>query len=480
MHHRVDTVSCQPAVHNAGQRVDAHGEQVRQKCADRAEGHPEHKRQNPDEAGQRRILAGQDAVDGNAALVFPALGRVHDRLGAEFFNKGKAHIGQGGLTVKAAFGLHLGHGMFEQVLLVLLKVQRFQNQRVALHELGGGKARRQPGAAGVVFDQVDDRMDTAVHGTGFVPVLVPAFAKVDAAGRFAVARHMDGMVDQFVDAFVFGRRNRHHRDAQQFLQPVDQDGPAIGAHFVHHVERQHHRDAQLHQLHGQIEVALDVGGIHNVNDAAGFLLQQKVAGDKLLARIGRQRIDTRQVGDCGFVVAADHAVLAVDRHAREVADMLVGAGQLVEQRRLAAVLVARKGKGQRLAFRDRLAGFVVMVAGRVVQFAAAGVRHRRMALFFRFCAVARVDIPYIDLPGIVQAQRQLIAAQFQFDRVAHRRDLAQRDLGARGQPHIQQMAAQRAAPAYCIDDGILSYFQFRQCHGPSSASVKFPCAYFPL
>ena len=45
-------------------------------------------------------------------------------------------------------------------------------------------------------------------------------------------------------------------------------------------------------------------------------------------------------------MALDHAVLSVHGNSREVAYPLVGAGQLVEERGLTAVLVAHKRKGQ--------------------------------------------------------------------------------------------------------------------------------------
>ena len=45
-------------------------------------------------------------------------------------------------------------------------------------------------------------------------------------------------------------------------------------------------------------------------------------------------------------MAADRAVLAVYRDTGKVADMLVGTGQLIEQRRFAAVLIAGKRKCQ--------------------------------------------------------------------------------------------------------------------------------------
>ena len=43
--------------------------------------------------------------------------------------------------------------------------------------------------------------------------------------------------------------------------------PPLARYLVHHVQRQHHGHLQLQQLQGQVEVPLDVGGVHNVDDA---------------------------------------------------------------------------------------------------------------------------------------------------------------------------------------------------------------------
>ena len=202
--HRVDGIAGQGLIHQPGQRVDPQREQVGQKGADGPEGHPEDQRQDADEAGQRRIFAGQDLVDGHAALVFPAFGRVHHRFGAQLFDEGKAHVRQRGLPVQAALGLHLGDGMFQQILFVLVQAQRFQDQRVPFHQFGGGEARRQSRSLGVVLDQMDHRMDAAVNrpAPGLVPVA--GLTEINAARRLPVTRHMDGVVDQLVDALVFG------------------------------------------------------------------------------------------------------------------------------------------------------------------------------------------------------------------------------------------------------------------------------------
>ena len=163
-------------------------------------------------------------------------------------------------------------------------------------------------------------------------------------------------------------------------------------------------------------------------------------------------------------MAADHAVLPVNRDAGEIADMLVGTGELVEQGSFAAVLVSGQRKGQWLALGDGVPLFMVMIAGRVVQFAAAGVRRGRMAVLDRGGAVCFVNAFYLNLAGVIQPQGQFIAAQFQFNGVSHRGNFAQRHLGAGRQPHIQQMAAQRAAAANRLDHGVLPDVEFCQCH----------------
>ena len=52
-------------------------------------------------------------------------------------------------------------------------------------------------------------------------------------------------------------------------------------------------------------------------------------------------------------------LFAVHRHTREIADVLVGAGELVEEGRLAAVLVARQRKGKGRAVGQRVLALLV-------------------------------------------------------------------------------------------------------------------------
>ena len=147
---------------------------------------------------------------------------------------------------------------------------------------------------------------------------------------------------------------RLDRDAQHGFHLVDAHRAAVAAHLVHHVQRQHHWDVQLHQLHSQVKVALDVGGIHDVDDARGLFANDELAGHDLLAGIGRHGVNAGQIGHFGLRVALNRTALAVHSHAWEIAYMLVGAGKLVEQGGLSAVLVARQCKGEGRAVRQRI------------------------------------------------------------------------------------------------------------------------------
>ena len=145
--------------------------------------------------------------------------------------------------------------------------------------------------------------------------------------------------------------------------------------------------------------------------------------------------------------------------------MLVGTGQLIEQRRFAAVLIAGKRKGQ---FFTGSRGFGVLINVVVLGFpelAHAGVRRRTVAYLSGgrlFCSLIRCAD--FDLPRFIQAQGQFIAAQLKLHRIPHRSDLLQRDLGLRRQSHIEQVMAQGSASAYCGDFCTFMRFQFIQCH----------------
>ena len=180
---------------------------------------------------------------------------------------------------------------------------------------------------------------------------------VDDVGEGGTAQHgaplalfgggLPGALHQRGDALVFKGGDLYDGDAEL---PLELDCvQLVSALFdgVHHIERDDDGYVDLHDLCGEVEVALEVGRIDDVDDAVRLFVDDVVAGDDLLGGIRRKGIDTGEVDDgdrLGQLFVG--ALLFIHRNARPVADVRRAAREGVEQRRLAAVGVACKGKFQ--------------------------------------------------------------------------------------------------------------------------------------
>ena len=140
--------------------------------------------------------------------------------------------------------------------------------------------------------------------------------------------------------------------------------------------------------------------------------------------------------------------------------MLVGTGQLVEERRLAAVLVAREGERERGPRRERALLLLVVELARLAE-ARMGDRidgaDRRIVSDAGHRFVQTVRLRDGDLGGVRQAERQRVSVDPQLHRVAERRVFDQFDLSAGDQAHIQEMLAQGALAPDRQDDGMPAY-----------------------
>ena len=75
-----------------------------------------------------------------------------------------------------------------------------------------------------------------------------------------------GGVHENVQARFPPGRHRDNRDAQHFRQPVGVNLHAPLLHNIHHVQGQDNGLAQLDKLQGEIEVALQGGGVCHVDE----------------------------------------------------------------------------------------------------------------------------------------------------------------------------------------------------------------------
>ena len=298
-----------------------------QRRADHAKRQPKDEAHNHQERRNGCVTTCQDAVNLDGAHVLAALVRLDDATPTHVADKAKAHIGQRGQAVGASLALHLGNDVLDGVELVAVQVKRLGYQLIALDQLGRRKTHGDVRRRGMVLDKVGNAVDAAMQRTA---VRTVGRTKVQATRALAKARHVQGMIHQLADALVAGSANGDNGHAQQALEQVDVHGAAVGRHLIHHVERDDHGAVELHELQCQVQVALDVGGVNDVDDGVRALVKDELTAHDLFACVRRQGVNARQVGNARLGMVTDGAIFAVDRHAGKVTDVLVGARQLVE------------------------------------------------------------------------------------------------------------------------------------------------------
>ena len=165
--------------------------------------------------------------------------------------------------------------------------------------------------------------------------------------RMRLAHMVLRRVHERVEAAPLARRDRHDGYAQHFGEAVQVYLHAALFDDVHHVQRHDHGLAQLEELQGEVEAALERARVHHVYDDVDLVREDEAAGHRLLHRVAREGIGARQVDEMYVrAVEVELALHLLDGDARPVRDLEVRAGVGVEERRLAAVGVADK------AYRD--------------------------------------------------------------------------------------------------------------------------------
>ena len=205
----------------------------------------------------------------------------------------------------------------------------------------------------VALDEFDGMEERVLHSVPVQQSLDLAYragelGAAQHAHRFAPAlRRGARLVHKLLDALAFERGYLHHRDGEFVLKRLRAHFVARLFHRVHHVEGDHHGHFYLKQLCGEIKVALQIRGVHDVDDEVRFFVEYVVPRYDLFGSVRRKRINAGKVEYAHlFRPFFVHALFLVHRDARPVADVRRGACQRVEQRRFAAVGIARKREFQ--------------------------------------------------------------------------------------------------------------------------------------
>ena len=152
---------------------------------------------------------------------------------------------------------------------------------------------------------------------------------------------LDDGTEEVLHAFAALERRGHHRHTEKGAECLHIDVVATPLELVVHIQGTHHTQVHIEELCGEVEVALKVAGINDIDDHVGHLLLQVFADIKLLGRIAGQGIGAGQVNEIELI--AEHRGMGlggVDGDAAVVAHTSVGSAGKIEERRLTAVGIA--------------------------------------------------------------------------------------------------------------------------------------------
>ena len=268
----VDVYSIHPPVHTVGDDTDSTLQQPLKEGSDYIEGEPEYQCHNSDKAGNSRPLTGKNPVDPLRSLSLTALFWLYHRFFTDTLNEIKAHVRDGGTSIHTAFLFHLCHDALQHLVFILIQMQLACNQRIPLYDFRRGKTQRQPRLLGMILDNRLHRVNGPVNRAA---VIIPA-AKILSGRPLLILRNVNGMVNQLRNTLVLRRRDGNHRHSKHGFHAVDVNGAVISRHFIHHVESHHHGNVHLQKLHGQVQVSLNIRGIHDVDDGGRFLMKDKI------------------------------------------------------------------------------------------------------------------------------------------------------------------------------------------------------------
>jgi hypothetical protein len=111
---------------------------------------------------------------------------------------------------------------------------------------------------------------------------------------------------------------------------VDLDAPPPG--HVDHVQGHAGGNAQFEKLDGQVKVALQIGGIDDVDGHPGAFIDQEIPGHHLFNAVRGKRIGPGKIHDVHIVAVVPVAALfAVHRDAGIVAHVLARTGKGIKK-----------------------------------------------------------------------------------------------------------------------------------------------------
>ena len=217
--------------------------------------------------------------------------------------------------------------VFLGVLIILQQLDRKISGRVAL-------------ADGIICLQIFlDMLDTMFYLMSVVDVDMA----IVSAGIFLAFVEFDDGLEELVHASAIGEDGRNHRDTEEFAQFVVVDVISTLLGFIKHIEGADHADVHIYQLCGEIEIALQVAGVDDVDDDIWRMLDELLAHIEFFWRISREGIGTRQIYQIEVVaVEIGFAHLGIHGYTTIISYTFVSTRCEVEEGSLTAVWISHQ------------------------------------------------------------------------------------------------------------------------------------------
>ena len=182
------------------QRINSHFQQALQTGPDHIKRQIKYCQHDQYKARNRSILTCKDLVHPFTAKSFFTLNRFYYRALTNPLDKVKTHICNRCAAVQPPFFFHLQDQVLQCFLFILVQSQAFQDQWISFNQFCSCKPHRNICLPGMVFYNMADSMNTAMHCTTKLIFIT----KILSSRLFLVSCNMDGMSYQFLHSLVLG------------------------------------------------------------------------------------------------------------------------------------------------------------------------------------------------------------------------------------------------------------------------------------
>ena len=246
-------------------------------CNGGAHGQGVHQEHDQCEDGQSQNTVGHDLVDliGNGQVLHAGLflnSFAHDGVDICI-----ALVGDDALSVIVHLSFAVLDVLVDVVDQALVELQLVHDLLVALEQLDGIPA--QEAVIHLALNGLFDVSNGVLHAAG------EHMGQLSSLGSLCSSH---SSLCSSLGALALQCADLHRLTAQLCAQLLQVDLITVLAHQIDHVHSHDHRDAQLDQLGGQVQVTLNVGTIDDVQDGIGLLLDQISTGNHFFQRVRRQ------------------------------------------------------------------------------------------------------------------------------------------------------------------------------------------------